>query len=293
MQQSIVLKLLLLSVFLCSLMSGPTALAAPEDSSVYYTIDVNGTPRNLLFHLPAGYQPGDELPVLFNFHGYGSNAAAQEAVSQMSAYADQFGFIVIYPEGMVDPFGNQSWSTLAFQNKEADLAFVREMLRLLGIYYPYNPTRVYATGFSNGGGMANVLAGEMADTFAAIGTVGGAYYDYQDYTPSQPVPVISFHGSADEVVPYNGYFILPPIHDWANDWRIKNGCGENADVILSEGEVLAERWDDGCSAPVELYTIIDKGHSWPGSNMPAEITSNQINASLLMLQFFAAHPLQQ
>jgi len=292
MFRSILLKLLAFSLLSLCMVSN-TALADPEDTSVYYTIDVNGTARTLLFHLPAGYQAGDDLPVLFDFHGYGSNAKDQELLTGMSAFADQFGFVVIYPEGLVDQFGNQYWNTLSGQNKQADLDFVAEMLRLLGIYYGYNPTRVYASGFSNGGGMANMLAGEMADTFAAIGTVAGAYYDYADYQPSQPVPVITFHGTADQVVPYNGLFILPPIYDWVKDWATKNGCGLDAEVITDEGDIFAEQWSQDCTAPVVLYSMLDKGHSWPGSTMPADITSNQIDASLRMLQFFAAHPLQQ
>jgi poly(3-hydroxybutyrate) depolymerase len=42
---------------------------------------------------------------------------------------------------------------------------------------------------------------------------------------------------------------------------------------------------------VVLYTIQGKGHSWPGSNMPAAITTRDIDATDVMWDFFAAHPM--
>lgn len=44
------------------------------------------------------------------------------------------------------------------------------------------------------------------------------------------------------------------------------------------------------SADVMLYTITGKGHSWPGSAMPAAITTHDIDATTTIWAFFAAHP---
>ncbi len=43
-------------------------------------------------------------------------------------------------------------------------------------------------------------------------------------------------------------------------------------------------------AEVVLYTIYGGGHSWPGSAMPSEITTQDINATDVIWEFFAAHP---
>jgi polyhydroxybutyrate depolymerase len=43
-------------------------------------------------------------------------------------------------------------------------------------------------------------------------------------------------------------------------------------------------------ADVGLYTIAGKGHSWPGSAMPARITTREIDATAAIWKFFAAHP---
>ncbi len=281
---------LFLSLFLFSLIS-ISAVAGEADqtpsafNSTYYTIEVNGVQRDLLFHLPQGYVQGSQLPVLFNFHGYGSNAADQEIASNMSQLADEYGFIVIYPQGLRDAAGNQFWSTHTYQNQQSDIDFVSEMLRLLGIYYGYEPTRVYATGFSNGGGFANLLAAQMSETFAAVSSVGGAYYNYSEYTPARDIPIIAFHGDADEVVPFEGLYILPPIYEWVNDWAAKNACGETAEVVFNTEITLAERWSTGCEAHVELYTLKGIGHIWPTE-------ANGIDVSQVMLEFFVNHPLR-
>jgi polyhydroxybutyrate depolymerase len=41
---------------------------------------------------------------------------------------------------------------------------------------------------------------------------------------------------------------------------------------------------------VELYSLDGKGHSWPGSDMPAAVTSQDVDAAAVMWEFFKVHP---
>jgi poly(3-hydroxybutyrate) depolymerase len=59
-----------------------------------FTIDFGGGAREYLVRVPTGTQPGKRLPVVFNFHGGGSDAPTQKAYSQMDATADRHGFDV-------------------------------------------------------------------------------------------------------------------------------------------------------------------------------------------------------
>ena len=45
------------------------------------------------------------------------------------------------------------------------------------------------------------------------------------------------------------------------------------------------RWRSAGGASTE-----GKGHSWPGSSMPASITTQAVDATDVMWEFFAAHP---
>ena len=69
-----------------------------------------------------------------------------------------------------------------------------------------DPKRVYAIGFSMGGGMAHYLACHAADVFAAVAPSSFDLLEENvgDCQPPRPITVISFRGSADTLVPYEG-----------------------------------------------------------------------------------------
>jgi polyhydroxybutyrate depolymerase len=116
--------------------------------------------------------------------------------------------------------------------------------------------------------------------------------------------MIMFQGLADRMVPYNGgstwispgYF--PSIRGWAAKWAKRNHC----DPAPTESKVAADvilREYNGCADDtiVDLYTIIDGGHTWPGGQpLPRWFcgrTTNSINATQLMWKFFQQHPLHR
>lgn len=253
------------------------------------TIAVQGVTRSYRIHVPPATTQLRNAPLIFNFHGLGSSAAEQEKVTGFSRLADKHGFIVVYPEGLPNRRGSQHWNTRRIEDRQSELDFVKAMLARLQSQYQIDRRRVYATGISNGGGMANMLAGEMADTFAAIAPVAGAYYDFEMYRPSRAVPVLAFHGTTDRIVPYGGRGSLPDIRRWVAFWAEQNRCGPTPALIYDKGEVRAERWSG--AAEVILYTIEGKGHTWPGSDMPRPMTTRQIDASALIWEFFARYTL--
>jgi polyhydroxybutyrate depolymerase len=76
---------------------------------------------------------------------------------------------------------------------------------------------------SNGGFLSYRLACEAADSFAAIAPVAGVLgIPEMDCTPSRPVTVMHFHGTADGLVPYNGGFGSPSV---AEAIEIGHGVG--------------------------------------------------------------------
>jgi polyhydroxybutyrate depolymerase len=110
------------------------------------------------------------------------------------------------------------------------------------------------------------------------------------------VPILAFHGIEDQVVPYNGFqtqAISPAIETWAADWAARNGCDSTPILTTPVETVTMHSWTN-CkeNADVILYALEGHGHSWPGSLvMPAAITSQAINATDVMWDFFQAHPM--
>jgi len=255
------------------------------------TISSGGVTRHYILHVPVSYQQGKAVALIFNFHGYGSNSQQEENLTDMSAKADRENFMVVYPDGL-----NHAWHDGSGAEGNADKQFVRDLIMNLENQYSIDTKRIYATGFSNGGGMTNRLGCDMADLIAAIAPNSGAYNLWQDCHPARPVPVLAFHGLDDNVVPYAGgtpKTMEPPIEEWAASWATIDGCSSTPAITMPVDTVTVHIWS-GCkdNANVILYSLANHGHSWPGSTvMPKSITSQAVNATDLMWEFFKAHPM--
>jgi poly(3-hydroxybutyrate) depolymerase len=70
----------------------------------------DGQTRQYLLHIPAGYRPEKPTPFVIGFHGNGSTAGQFEEYTGWSALADQEGFIAVYPQGLGEPAGWDTWT---------------------------------------------------------------------------------------------------------------------------------------------------------------------------------------
>jgi polyhydroxybutyrate depolymerase len=277
----------------------------PPGRSVNETILSGGLTRNYLLHVPSGYQTHSSAALVLNFHGHGSNAMQQERRSGMSLLADQQGFIAVYPQGVVGPDGRTGWVTGAPERPQVnDVLFVSDLLNHLQSVLCIDPLRIYATGFSNGGGMTNVLACILAGRFAAFAPVSGAYPPYSGGChPVRPVPLLEFHGTADWVVPYNGSMSkhYPPILAWLQGWATRDGCTMGPTLFYKQVNVKGLEWTN-CrgNATVVHFRIQGEGHTWPSvtfnvsfntSGGSTGTTVKALSASALIWSFFQQHPL--
>ena len=257
----------------------------------------SGEKRDYLLYVPKSYEPSKAVPLVINIHGFSQWHANQAEVSRWNRLADKEGFIVVYPSGLGFP---KRWRVAPSSEDpaavEKELLFFKDLIDKLSAEYAIDPTRIFANGLSNGGGMALRLACDMPDRIAAIGGVAGAYLVDLSKCPGG-VPGIFFHGKADKIVPFEGgpskSFTLPfpNIATFVEDYARLNGCELDETVILDTPNVLGVRYE-GCApgAEVVFYTIADGGHTWPGGNpLPRAITgktTQEIDATQLMWDFF-------
>jgi polyhydroxybutyrate depolymerase len=267
-------------------------------SSINETLFSGGLIRTYLLHVPSGYQANSSEAVVLSFHGHGSNAFQQERRSGMSHLADQQGFIVVYPQGLVGPDGRTGWATgLRGRPRVNDVLYVSDLLNHLQSILCIDPLRIYATGFSNGGGMTNVLACTLAGRLAAFAPVSGSYPPYPGGChPVRPVPLLEFHAMADPVVPYNGSTSnqLPPIFAWLQGWATRDGCTRGPTVFYNKVNVTGLEWTDCRGNAIVLhYRIRGEGHVWPfvTFHLPGGTVGKSFSASALIWLFFQQHPL--
>jgi len=237
--------------------------------------------------MPANYNPEKEFPLVINMHGLGSNAWEQEAYTSFSNVSDTSGFIVVYPNGV-----EETWNISSSTGID-DVGFISALIDTLDFLYGVDLDRVYSTGMSMGGFMSYRLACELSDRIAAIASVTGlqAYYPC---TPSRPVPVAQFHGTADQIVPYVG------VAATVNNWVSYNGCPldpvvtDLPDINPNDNSTVTVSYYGLCndSSEVILYTIIGGEHTWPGAIINIGITNQDIKASNEIWNFFKKYTLQ-
>ncbi|MBK7296131.1 MAG: prolyl oligopeptidase family serine peptidase [Flavobacteriales bacterium] len=262
----------------------------------------DGLQRDYKIYVPAIYQPGTAVPVVFNFHGYTSDNFQQSLYADFRLIADTANFIIVLPNGTLDPQGNRFWDTFGLGQVD-DLGFVAALLDTLSLQYTIDADRVYSTGMSNGGFMSYDLACFQSDRFAAIASVTGTMITPRlaACNATHPTPVMQIHGTADPTVNYGGGGGFVGIEDLVQHWVQFNNC--SATPVITD--VPNVNTTDGCTAQhyvysggdlgssVEFFKIIGGGHTWPGAPFIVGVTNLDINACKEIWRFFNQYTLSQ
>jgi polyhydroxybutyrate depolymerase len=255
-------------------------------------IEIGGQERLFMVHIPTGYDADRAVPLVFSLHGAGSNAFAQESASQWIRKADEEGFVVVTPQA-IEP--SRVWLGVYLDELgDPDMEFFAGMLATLQGQLSIDPARIFATGLSNGGTMANRLGCDLSQSFAAIAPVAGAHSGFFLCEVSEPVSVLAVHGTDDTVIPYEGNGSdVPPVRTWVEAWAERDGCVPESAVSEPYPEVFLEAWSQ-CneSAEVSMLTVQGGGHTWLGLEFSWEegryVTTT--SATDAIWDFFVAHP---
>jgi polyhydroxybutyrate depolymerase len=185
----------------------PSPALQPTDSSMQ-TVQVGGTVRSYVLHVPPSYDGSKPVPLIVDFHGLTTSGAQYRNSSTFPDVTDPEGVIMAFPSGLMGQ-SFTAWNVGPCCIPTADdVAFARALVTQVSMTACIDPKRIYAAGFSMGGGMANYLACRAADVFAAVAPSSFDLLEenVDDCRPVRPISVISFRGSADMLVPYDGGF---------------------------------------------------------------------------------------
>lgn len=261
--------------------------------------------RRYIVYTPPSYhsEPDKAYPVVFNFHGGGMSMAEQMLYTGMNRAADRHRFIVVYPLGLG---AKRDWNVgfgMPYLGGSDDVGFTEALLDKLGKDYRVDASRVYATGLSRGGFFALRLAAELPQLFAAVASVGGPTPEpvVQHHTKQGKVGVMLIHGTADEVVAYDGKNTgYLSAMDSQRYWVKRNGL-EGAkeetrtfDADSGDGTAVSYLEQGNAEVRVALVTVKDGGHTWPGADpfnvgLPIGKTTRDVDANELMWEFFSRH----
>ena len=239
-----------------------------------------GLTRKYIVHVPKNYDANVAMPLMFCFHGIvqysqmfcvigstgtGSTTSSNYEERGLVGLSEQKGFILVMVQGLSNSWNGGNCCGVAQIYGLNDVALVRAILAEVEKHLNVDRTRIYAVGFSNGAFLANRLACEASDIFAAIvsGAGGIRLWPMNKCKPANNVAVLELHGTWDSFVPYVGG------KQSADYWAKVNGCSAQASASSfppSGGDTQCVSYE-GCPADgqVTMCTIQHGGHCWFGS----------------------------
>lgn len=241
-----------------------------------------GLKRDYVLSVPKGAKQRDRLPLILVFHGYREDAQKMREHTQL----DKADAVVAFLDGVDNAWAPAPYATTTGQQ---DLTFVDDVVAQLEGEFAVDRARVFATGFSNGGGFAAFVGCQRPQEFTGVATVAGAFYQRVSEGCSQiPMKHIDFHGTADPVISYNGGERHETVYDSTHDMLVeaatRNHCAREEDIRLSDS-IAHATWDD-CDAALEHYRIEGGTHVWPGGTADTSGLVPSGFATRTLLQFF-------
>jgi len=234
------------------------------------TLNING--RKVIVKFPNGFSGDKPAPLLINYHPIMGSASQWEGGSQTAKAALSDGAIVAFMDGAQGPMG-QAWNVGPCCTDADDVQFTRDFIKQITSQACVDTKRIYAAGFSMGGGMSNYAGCYLSDVIAAAAPsafdLAKEVVSAGKCKPSRPFPILNFRGTQDNIVMYNGGLsqVVPgkPITFLGAkgnlaEWAKMNGCtGSPKSNTPSNGCEMYENCNGG--AKVGLCTIQGGGHS--------------------------------
>jgi polyhydroxybutyrate depolymerase len=274
-----------------------------------------GIRRTYLVHAAQGYGDTSPPPVLMVLHGGGGSAEFGYRVHGWTDLSEREGCLVVFPEATAEDPSQPAavrenpriWndgsrrSAVARRNVD-DIGYLAAVLDDVQESFAVDSSRVFVSGFSNGASMSFRAGIELADRITAIAPVAG-HLCLKDPQPARPLSMLYMIGLADPINPFAGgptvspwgsRRVKPPVMDSINAWvRLIRASHEPVLLRDSDGvrQVRFGPGETGCE--VQLHTIEDQGHEWPGAQrtLPRIVSGPQtdkLNATEVIWDFFAS-----
>ena len=216
-------------------------------------------------YVPSGYTAGIDSPLMVMLHGGTQDPDQFATGTEMNNYAEQYNFIVAYPDqpSSANPNKYWHWFETAHQSRgSGEPKSIAGVVTHVKANYSIDDDRVYVAGLSAGAAMAVIMGATYPDVFSGVGVGAGLEYKaatslieaYPAMSGGGPnpetqgnvaysamgsyaraVPVIVFHGTSDYLVyPVNGHQVISQwaqTNDRASDGSDDDNIDDTADII--------------------------------------------------------------
>ncbi|MBP0614000.1 extracellular catalytic domain type 1 short-chain-length polyhydroxyalkanoate depolymerase [Jiella mangrovi] len=282
--------------------SAPVAEGASFETSTY---SGSAGSRRYKLYVPASRDTGVAVPLVVMLHGCAQSPDDFAAGTRMNELAEEFGFLVAYPEQSKRANAQKCWNWFETRDQQRDAgepALIAGITREIIAQHRIDPARVFVAGLSAGGAAAAIMGQRYPELYAAVGVhsglacgaardMGSAFSAMRGGAPvaagERVVPTIVFHGDRDTTVaPVNGDGVIE---------QAKAGAASNAATTTgtSAGGLAytrtVHRESDGRER-LESWRVHGAGHAWSGGSAAGSYTLPAgPDASREMLRFFLAN----
>ena len=241
----------------------------------------------MLIHAPTGRAA--KAPLVVVLHGCTQTAQAYALGAGWTELADRCGFVLLCPEQTRANNPNLCFNW--FQPEDTrrgagEAASIHAMVRRAVADYDLDPRRVFVTGLSAGGAMANVMLAAYPETFAAGAIIAGLPYGSASNMPEafaamrngRSLPARALGDAVRAASDHRGPW--PRVSVWQGDqdstvmagvaddlisqWRDVHGVESAVAGQRSSGRRRDAVWHNGLGEPVvELHQLAGMGHGTP------------------------------
>jgi putative tributyrin esterase len=140
-----------------------------QDQLVYQSKNLPKPDTTWVFK-PKSYKKADKMPVIFLLHGYSGNYKQWNGIMDAQKYADEYGFIIVCPDGL---FSSWYLNSPAKPDLQYESFFFNELYPSIKQQYKVDDQRIFISGLSMGGHGALYLFIKRPDLFSGAGSTSG------------------------------------------------------------------------------------------------------------------------
>lgn len=251
--------------------------------------------------------PAQPVALIMMLHGCTQNPNDFARGTGMNGLADEFGFIVVYPEQprAANPQGCWNWFDDRHQHRgSGEPVLLAGLAQEVAREFKIDNKRIFAAGLSAGGAMADVLASTYPDVFAGVGVHSGLPAGAATNMMSALGAMKGAHFPASNAKIANGPFVRKIIFHGDSDMTVTASNGatifdqtrlQKSDVaeLMEDTKVNGRRvtrtsvQDGDGHSLVEHWVIHGSGHAWAGGQKGGSyVDFTGPDASREMVRFF-------